>query len=177
MTKLTPTYDYLRLFLLIGLVFRNKSNATQSCGRALVYHKKMKKITLWPLFCWILYFHGSAMTANSLTLDNYVWTNRLVILISNKKNTDLEVQVRRFFESHVCGIEDRNLKLFHLGTNEPAATQLQEATHSQTGLWLIGYDGSIKDFSEDEQLLNRLFQIIDEMPIRQGEMASTPACG
>ena len=124
----------------------------------------------------MFYFHTGAVNANSMIFDEYAWTNRLVIMITDKKNTDLEKQVRRFFESHVCDIDDRNLKLLHFPSNELAVTQLQKK-HSQTGLWLLGYDGSIKDFSLDEQLLNRLFQTIDGMPIRQDEMVSGPACG
>ena len=136
----------------------------------------MKKMAYWLLFYLMLYFHGGAVNANSMIFDEYAWINRLVIMITNKKNTDLEKQVKRFFESRVCDIEDRNLKLLHFHKNELAVAQLQKTMRSQTGLWLLGYDGSIKDFSEDEQLLNRLFQTIDGMPIRQDEMASGPAC-
>ena len=136
----------------------------------------MKKITHWFLFYSMLYFHSGTVTAHSMIFDEYAWTNRLVIMITDKKNSDLETQVRRFFESHICDIEDRNLKLLHFHKNEVSVTQLQKK-HSQTGLWLLGYDGSIKDFSEDAQLLNRLFQTIDGMPIRQDEMLSGPACG
>ena len=124
----------------------------------------------------MLYFHISVVNANSVIFDEYAWTNRLVIMITDKKNTDLEKQVRQFFENHVCDIDDRNLKLLHFHNNELGLTQLQRK-HSQTGLWLLGYDGSIKDFSVDEQLLNRLFQTIDGMPIRQDEMVFGPACG
>ena len=136
----------------------------------------MKKITHWFLFYSMLYFHCGTVTAHSMIFDEYAWTNRLVIMITDKKNSDLETQVRRFFESHICDIEDRNLKLLHFHKNEVSVTQLQKK-HSQTGLWLLGYDGSIKDFSEDAQLLNRLFQTIDGMPMRQGEMVHKPVCG
>ena len=137
----------------------------------------MKKMAYWFLFYLMLYFHGGAVSANSMIFDEYAWTNRLVIMITNKKNTNLERQVRRFFESNVCDIEDRNLKLLHFHKNELAVIQLQKMMRSQTGLWLLGYDGSIKDFSEGEQLLNRLFQTIDAMPMRQDEMVSGPSCG
>ena len=139
--------------------------------------KIMTKTTYQLVICLVLCSHSGAVTANSMILDKYAWTNRLVIMITNKKNTDLEKQVRRFFENRVCDIEDRNLKLLHFYKNELAVTQLQKIMRSQTGLWLLGYDGSIKDFSEDEQLLNRLFQTIDGMPMRQDEMVSGPACG
>ena len=136
----------------------------------------MTKMAYWLLFYLMLYFHGGTVSANSMIFDEYAWTNRLVIMITNKKNTDLEKQVRRFFENRVCDIKDRNLKLLHFHKNELTVTQLQKK-HSQTGLWLLGYDGTIKDFSEDEQLLNRLFQTIDGMPMRQDEMAPGPVCG
>ena len=123
----------------------------------------------------MLYFNSGAVNANSMIFDEYAWTYRLVIMITDKKNTDLERQARRFFENHVCDINDRNLKLLHFHKNEPTVTQLQKK-HSQTGLWLLGYDGSIKDFSEDEQLLSRLFQTIDGMPMRQYEMTLGPLC-
>ena len=136
----------------------------------------MKRITHWFLFYSMLYIHSGAVNANSMIFDEYAWTNRLVIMITDNKNTDLEKQVRQFFESHVCDINDRNLKLLHFHSNKLGLTQLQRK-HSQTGLWLLGYDGSIKDFSVDEQLLNRLFQTIDGMPIRQDEMVFGRACG
>ena len=137
----------------------------------------MTKTTYQLVICLVLYFHSGAVTANSMILDKYVWTNRLVILITNKKDTSLETQVKSFFESHACDVDDRNLKLLHFPTDKPVVTQLPKVMRSQTGLWLLGYDGSVKYFSEDGQLLNRLFQTIDRMPMRQDEMAFGPACG
>ena len=139
--------------------------------------KKMTRTTYQLLICLELCFHSCAVTANSMILDEYAWTNRLVILITNKKDTSLEMQVERFFQSHACDVDDRKLKLLHFHTDKPVVTQLPKTMRSQTGLWLLGYDGSIKDFSEDGQLLNRLFQTIDGMPMRQDEMASQPVCG
>ena len=137
----------------------------------------MTKITCRLLIFLAFYFHNDSVTANSIILDKYAWTNRLVILITNKKDTSLERQVKRFFENHVCEIDDRKLKLLLFPTDKPALTQLPKTMRSQTGLWLLGYDRLIKDFSEDRRLLDRLFQTIDRMPMRQDEMASGPACG
>ena len=137
----------------------------------------MKKISYWLLFHLMLHFYVGTVNANSMIFDEYAWNNRLVIMITDKKNTDLERQVRRFFENRVCDIDNRNLKLLHFHKNELAVTPLQKTMRSQTGLWLLGYDGSIKDFSEDELLLNRLFQTIDGMPMRQDEMLHKPVCG
>ena len=137
----------------------------------------MTKTTCQLLLCLVLCFHSGALRANSMILDEYAWTNRLVILITSKKDTSLEVQVKKFFESRACDVDDRKLKLLHFYTDKPVVTQLPKTMRSQTGLWLLGYDGSIKDFSKDGQLLTRLFQTIDGMPIRQGEMVSGSTCG
>ena len=137
----------------------------------------MKKTTYQLLICLLLCVHSGAVTANSTSLNNYVWINRLVILITNKKDTSLETQVKRFFKSHACDVDDRNLKLLHFRIDELVVTQLPKAMRSKTGLWLVGYDGSIKDFSEDGQLLSRLFRTIDGMPMRQDERALGPTCG
>ena len=40
----------------------------------------------------------------------------------------------------------------------------------KTGIWLIGYDGNIKGYSEDNTLLSNLHNLIDNMPIRKEEM-------
>ena len=137
----------------------------------------MTKTTYKLFICLMFCFLSGAVTANSMILDKYAWTNRLVILITNKRDASLETQVKSFFENHTCDVDDRNLKLLHFHTDKPVVTQLPKAMRSQTGLWLLGYDGSIKDFSEDGQLLNRLFQTIDGMPMRQDEKSSGPNCG
>ncbi len=163
-------------FYLVRIVFFGKCDVKPCFDKAKFDSKKMKKMAYWLLFFLMLYFHGGAVNANSMIFEEYAWTNRLVIMITNKKNTDLEKQVRRFFESRVCDIDDRNLKLLHFDKNELAVTHLPKKMRSRTGLWLLGYDGAIKDFSEDEQLLKRLFQTIDGMSIRKDEMLSGPAC-
>ena len=38
------------------------------------------------------------------------------------------------------------------------------------GIWLIGYDGNIKDYTEDDKIFLGLFDLIDSMPMRKNEM-------
>jgi hypothetical protein len=40
---------------------------------------------------------------------------------------------------------------------------------SQTGIWLIGYDGEIKLFSNNSSMLKKLYIVIDSMAIRKEE--------
>ena len=93
-----------------------------------------------------------------MILDKYAWTNRLVILITHKEDTNLEKQVKRFFGNQVCDIDDRKLNLLHFHTNGPAVTQLPKTMQSKTGLWLLGYDGLVKDISEDGFTRKHKFQ-------------------
>ena len=53
----------------------------------------------WIFFYWILDLHGGAVTANSMIFNEYAWTNRLVILITNNKNTDLEKKSEGFLNA------------------------------------------------------------------------------
>ena len=41
---------------------------------------------------------------------------------------------------------------------------------NKNGIWLIGYDGNVKDYSIDDSILLRLFNLIDSMPMRKNEM-------
>ena len=138
----------------------------------------MVKLVIKPyrLLIFIFVHFSISATANSMILDTYAWTNRLVILITEKNKSSLEKQVKRFFEKHACNINVRNIKLLHFLTDDSIVSTLPKKVQSQTGVWLVGYDGSIKAFSEDAQLLNNLFKTIDEMQMRQDEIESSPNC-
>ena len=43
--------------------------------------------------------------------------------------------------------------------------------HTKKGIWLMGYDSSIKAYSEDTRLLINLFELIDSMPMRREELS------
>ena len=136
----------------------------------------MTTLTYKLLIFLFMFFHSALATANSMRLDTYAWSNCLVILMTDKKGSNLEKQVKEFFTKYTCDIDERNIKLLHFYTDKSAVNQLPKTIHSHNGLWLLGYDGSIKAFSEDSQLLNDLFQTIDKMPLRQDEVTSGPTC-
>ena len=119
-----------------------------------------------------IYFIGVSFMANSIVLDKYTWSNRLLIVVNDKNENNLEKKVRNFFEQHACDIDDRNLKLLHFFSDDPTTLELPSSIHNQTGMWLLGYDGNVKAHSEDNQLLHNLFEIIDTMPMRKREMKS-----
>ena len=129
----------------------------------------LKKAKLWFYFFLVCHLCVS-LEVNSMILDKYAWTNRLIIVVTEKNKNKLEKDTRQFFERHHCEVDDRNLKLLSFFTDDPIVQQLPTSVQSQTGMWLIGYDGNIKAYSGDSQLLTKLFEIIDKMPMRKGEM-------
>ena len=132
----------------------------------------LKKTKLWFYFFLVCHLCPS-LEVNSMVLDKYAWTNRLVIVVTEKNKNALEKDVRQFFEQYRCDVDDRNLKLLSFFIDDPIVHQLPNSVQSQTGMWLIGYDGNIKAYSEDNQLLTKLFETIDKMPMRKGEMNSS----
>ena len=146
------------------------------CFDASICMKKMTKIIFRFLISLLVCFFYSAAKADYFNLAKYTWTNRLVILVTDEKDTELERQVREFFANNVCDINDRKLKFFYFNHDKMTMAQLPKKIRARRGIWLIGYDGLIKDFSEDGQILKRLFQTIDKMPMRQVEMTHGSAC-
>ena len=45
-----------------------------------------------------------------------------------------------------------------------------EFINNKYGIWLIGYDGMIKDYSSDDKIFLKLFDLIDSMPMRKSEI-------
>ncbi len=139
-------------------------------------YKKIQMKKYLRFISFFLCFCSISLIANSMILDTYTWNNRLVVLITDNDQTNLEKQVKAFFEQNDCDINDRNLKLLHFLVGEPIIKELPESMHSKTGIWLVGYDGSVKDYSADAYLLSGLFDLIDKMPMRKGGMSSEPKC-
>ena len=103
-------------------------------------------------------------------ISNFEWKKRVVLLIA--KNDDLKLirGVEYFFEKGSCQNADRNLELYKIIGNEITKYNVPSRYEGRTGIWLIGYDGGDKAYSNDLSLLDQLYEIIDEMPIRQNEI-------
>jgi hypothetical protein len=119
-----------------------------------------------------------------LNLESYAWKNRIVLLFSDSdSNPDLEVQIREFL-SDKEGLEQRDLKIFKISHGESAIDLLTQDTlrmkHNlrskykvdDAGFYvvLIGKDGSVKFRDSNFASKEKLFAIIDAMPMRKAEM-------
>ena len=102
-------------------------------------------------------------------LNSFSWEKRILLLIADKKNINLINQVNDFFKNNTCQNNLRNLELYKIIGEEIKSYKLPKMYDSQTGIWLIGYDGEIKLFSKNSSMLKNLYVVIDSMAIRKEE--------
>ena len=112
------------------------------------------------------------LNKNSLynTLENYKWKKRVLLLITKEEDTNLIDEVNKFFINQKCKNDERNLELLKIKKNNNYYIKSTSYFKDKTGIWLIGYDGNIKEYTEDNTLLSNLHKLIDNMPIRKDEM-------
>ena len=103
-------------------------------------------------------------------LENYKWKKRIVLLISKEENNFLINAADKFFINQKCKNAERNLELLKIKKDNSLNIKKISNFKDKTGIWLIGYDGNIKGYSEDDTLLLNLYNLIDSMPIRKDEM-------
>ena len=98
------------------------------------------------------------------------WKKRL-LLISYKNDEDqIFIKTTKFISDNKCEIEDRNLQIVFFEKFKNKDFIIPKFIKNKNGIWLIGYDGNVKDYSIDDSILPKLFNLIDSMPIRQNEM-------
>ena len=112
------------------------------------------------------------LNKNSLhnTLENYKWKKRILLLITKEEDTGLINDVDKFFINQKCKNDERNLELLKIKKENGYHIKRTSYFKDKTGIWLIGYDGNIKGYTEDNTLLSNLHNFIDNMPIRKDEM-------
>ena len=103
-------------------------------------------------------------------LENYKWKKRILLLIDKEEDTILVNEVNKFFITHKCKNDERNLELIKFKKRNDNYKKRKSYFKDKTGIWLIGYDGNIKGYTKDNTLLLNLHNLIDSMPIRKEEM-------
>ena len=102
-------------------------------------------------------------------LENYKWKKRILLLIAKKEDTVLVDEVNKFFITHKCKNDERNLELIKFKKGNSYYKKRTSYFKDKTGIWLIGYDGNIKGYTQGNALLLNLHNLIDNMPIRKEE--------
>ena len=111
---------------------------------------------------------------NNISLSNkiekYKWKKRILLLITKEEDTVLVNEVNKFFIAQKCKNNKRNLELVKIRKDNSHHINIKSHFKDKTGIWLIGYDGNIKGYTQDNTLLLNLHNLIDNMPIRKEEM-------
>ena len=98
------------------------------------------------------------------------WKKRLLLISYQNDGDQIFIKTTKFISDNKCEIEDRNLQIVFFEKFKNKDYINPKFIKNKNGIWLIGYDGNVKDYSVDDSILPRLFNLIDSMPIRQNEM-------
>ena len=103
-------------------------------------------------------------------INSFSWNKRIVLFIAKEKYTDLINATDNFFKNNICKNEARNLLYIRIVGDDINKFVIPDRYKNKYGIWLIGYDGGNKLYSNDTALLKDIHNIIDTMPIRKSEM-------
>ena len=98
------------------------------------------------------------------------WEKRLLVISYDEQEDQIFIKSKKFISDNKCEIEDRNLEIIFYRNFENKDYSKPKFINNKYGIWLIGYDGKVKDFSSDDKIFLRLFDLIDSMPMRKDEM-------
>ena len=132
----------------------------------------MNRIKVLWLLLTLLIFPGMSYSSVKIDLEDYInsfsWDRRVVLFIA--KDIHFTNETDDFFKTNSCENEERNLKYIRIVGDDIDKYTIPERYKNKHGLWLIGYDGGDKSYSNDTSLLKEIHNIIDTMPIRKSEM-------
>ena len=131
-------------------------------------------IKVLGLLITLLVFPTMSNSSTKINLEDYInsfsWNKRIVLFISNEKYIHLVNETDDFFKKNSCQNEERNLQYIRIVGDDINKYVIPDRYKNKYGIWLIGYDGEDKSYSNDTSLLQKVYNIIDIMPIRKSEM-------
>ena len=136
---------------------------------------------LFFIFLIMIFSKFSALHAQNLS--QHLWKNRVILIVS-EDNAAFERQILAF-KANEKGMNERSLIVYHLKFDEYEQVMPKSDVHKSTNLFekykqvnvsfeviLIGLDGGIKLRQKDFLSCEKLFAIIDSMPMRSSELKS-----
>tara|TARA_E500000331_G_scaffold61330_1_gene55898 strand:- start:32 stop:418 length:387 start_codon:yes stop_codon:yes gene_type:complete len=120
------------------------------------------------IFVSLIFFINFETMAKQISDLN--WEKRVVIISFENKKEKIFLSSQKFIQENRCAVDDRNIQFIFFEKFKNTEFEMPKFVSDEFGIWLIGYDGSIKDYSKDDKIFLRLFNLIDTMPMRQNEM-------
>jgi hypothetical protein len=113
--------------------------------------------------------YGFEKKMNKIDLETYNWTKRLLVINLKSEDKKKINYINNWLISYKCKIEERNINIVFF---ENYKNKQYKNPHflKNFGFWLIGYDGEVKSYSLENNFLYEIFNLIDQMPIRQQEI-------
>ena len=105
-------------------------------------------------------------------ISEFSWEKRLLVISYKKQDDQIFIRTKKFISDNKCGIDDRNLEIIFFEKFENKDFETPDFIKNKYGIWLIGYDGISKDYTSDDKIFLRLFDLIDSMPMRKDEMVN-----
>jgi len=119
------------------------------------------------------------------TLDAYRDQNRLLLIFADDETDPTYQQQQQMLDGQETACEERDLLIFHLFANgestiagTQSASPVPEELREQFGIAedefavvLIGKDGRVKLHTDQPTSIQQIFAVIDDMPMRQRNMA------
>lgn len=138
-------------------------------------------IVLVLVFCPFLMAQSDDSAAN---LNQYKWKNRVILIFVDSKESDQYQKQLKEFSGQDEGFQDRDLITLHLFADGSSFSDDQSIPvrdekmlrakfniePSNFTIILLGKDGTEKLRQEDVLSTDKLYNIIDAMPMRQREM-------
>jgi hypothetical protein len=127
---------------------------------------------------------GKGDESMEFDLNAYQWSNRVVILFAESEKSPHFAEQRQILRDEKDGVLDRDLvvvEVLETGNSRSGGTKLSDAGaenlrtrfQAEAGAFLfilLGKDGGVKLRSAKPVSAEKLFSIIDAMPMRQQEM-------
>ena len=106
----------------------------------------------------------------SKQISDLNWKKRVLIISYNNQNDELLTKTIKYISDNKCQIDDRNLEVIFFEKFKNNDFVTPKFINEKYGVWLLGYDGEIKDYSLNVKIFDRLFNLIDSMPMRKNEI-------
>ena len=133
-------------------------------------NKKYLHIIITIFFLFFVTGYSKISFSLDNTLKKFEWEKRILLIIAKSENEKIILKAKEFFDKYTCKNQERNLKLVTVVTSQIKTLTIPKKFRYRFGIWLIGYDGNEKAYSNDSSLLDQVHNIIDTMPIRVSEM-------
>ena len=98
------------------------------------------------------------------------WKKRVLLVSYKNEEEKIFNKSKTFISEYKCQIDDRNIEILFFKNFKSKDYSFPDFIENKYGVWLIGYDGNIKDYTEDDKIFMGLFDLIDSMPMRKNEI-------